>query len=437
MSGQYSGNGKHSNLQQGNQSGHQGNQNILQTHKKLIAITCAIFLFLCCVAGCSKNTSSTHYDAPDSSSDSVQVQSSDAAVSTPAPATDPQPAQTQGTLRVHYLNVGQGDSEFIELPNGTCMLIDAGVADAGQDIVNYIKGLGYSHIDYLVATHPHADHIGGMPAVLSAFTIGEVWAPKAVHTTKTYENFLDQIAAKGLTINTASTGKRIHDASGCTIDILSPSEGAQPKDLNDYSIVEQLTFGSKTYLFTGDASSSVTIPVCKQHVDVLKVAHHGSKTGTNAALIAQLTPTYAVISCGAGNSYGHPHQEAISALASSSIYRTDQDGTITSTFDGSNITFSTEKTHSASASTIIGSAAGSAAASSGSSSSSASSAPSSATSSNTSSSADDNTIVYVTKSGKKYHMDGCASLSKSKIPMTLGEAKSKGYTPCSKCNPPA
>ena len=223
MSGQHLGMGKHSNLQQSNQSSRRKGRSLLHVRKQLIALCAAVFL-LCCISGCSQNTSSTHYDAPDSSSDSTQVQSSDSTASAPAPAADPQPAQTQGTLRVHYLNVGQGDSEFIELPNGTCMLIDAGVADAGQDIVNYIKGLGYSHIDYLVATHPHADHIGGMPAVLSAFTIGEVWAPKAVHTTKTYENFLDQIAAKGLTINTASAGKRIYDASGCTLDTLSPSE---------------------------------------------------------------------------------------------------------------------------------------------------------------------------------------------------------------------
>lgn len=317
-------------------------------------------------------------------------------------------SSTLGTLKVHYIDVGQGDSEFLELPDGKTMLIDAGPRSAASTVVSYLKSQGCTRIDYLVATHPHEDHIGGMASVLSSFDVGEVWAPKVTHTTKTYESFLDAVSAKGLSITSAVSGKEMFNSAGCSADLLAPKNNASYTDLNDWSAIIELRFDNNTFLFPGDASTSITNAVCTDHIDVLKVAHHASRTGTNAALVSKITPTYAVISCGANNTYGHPHSEALTALAGITLYRTDQQGTIVASSDGSNISFATGATKaSASSSTAA-----------------------------TTSTAPGDTTVYVTKTGKKYHNDGCSSLSKSKIAVTLDDAKAQGYTPCSKCNPP-
>lgn len=351
----------------------------------------------------------------------------------------PKPVATS-TLKVHYIDVGQGDSEFIELPDGKCLLIDAGEADEGQTIISYIKALGYSRIDYVVATHPHADHIGGLAAVLKSFDIGEVWAPSVSTNTQTFEGFLDAVSAKGLQINTASSGKSIGDGSSYTVSVLSPAVGASYSDLNDYSAVLLLTFGNERFLFTGDASVNVLSGCNIGHVDVLKVAHHGSSTGTTTALVSALSPTYAIISCGAGNSYGHPHQEALDALAGTTLFRTDTQGTVVAMTDGLTISFNvtgTVPTVSSSTSRTSSSTSSDNSSSAGNSSSSVSSSSAAATvTPAASSSSGDDTVVYVTKTGKKYHRDGCKCLAKSKIQTTLSKAEAEGYTPCSVCDPP-
>ena len=247
--------------------------------------------------------------------------------------------KTTGILKIHFIDVGQGDSIFLELPNGKTMLIDAGDTSSGVKIVNYIKALGYDKIDYLVATHPHEDHIGGMPYVLSSLNVGEVWAPKVIHTTRTYENFLDAVEESGLSIRTAEKGKTIVADEKLTVEVLSPI-AASYSDLNNWSAVLFLSFDKTTYLFTGDANKNVILLAYNAHVDVLKVGHHGSYTSTDAALVSALTPTYSVISCGIGNSYGHPTEEALQALESSNVYRTDLQGTIVAESNGVDIIFS-------------------------------------------------------------------------------------------------
>ena len=260
-----------------------------------------------------------------------------------APISGGASAKEEGTLRVHYLDVGQGDSEFLELPDGKTMLIDAGVADAAPTVVDYVRKLGYSRIDYVVATHPHADHIGGMATVLKAFDVGEVWAPRASANTKTFEKFLDTVASKGLSINTAEAGKVLLDEGGCEAAILSPRSGASYEDLNDWSVVLKVVYGKRAFLFTGDASTEVIDAAHAGAVDVLKVGHHGSRSSTTKALIASLGPEAAVIEVGANNDYGHPTKQALNALSDNgvTIYRTDEDGTCVAMCDGSAITWMT------------------------------------------------------------------------------------------------
>ncbi len=337
--------------------------------------------------------------------------------------------KVSGALKVHFIDVGQGDSEFLELPDGKTMLIDAGESVEADVVAGYIENLGYSSIDYLVATHPHDDHIGGMYSIIKKFDIGQVWAPKVAHDTATYENFLDAVADAGLKIKTAVAGKTIFDANGCKAEILSPSEGASFSDLNDWSAVVKVTFGDESFLFTGDASSEVIGASQPGHVDVLKAGHHGSSTSTTKGLVSQLSPEFAVISCGANNQYGHPHQEALDALSDVTVYRTDQDGTVVATCDRSAISWKDHVT-APRASVEKAPAAKSSGSSAGSGDSKAKQAET------TGKATGGGPVVYITKTGEKYHADGCSSLRKSKIEISLEDAKAQGYEPCKRCNPP-
>ncbi|MCM1115178.1 MAG: MBL fold metallo-hydrolase [Clostridium sp.] len=243
-------------------------------------------------------------------------------------------------LVVHYLDIGQGDCEFIELPDNRCMLIDAATADYSDKIVSTISDLGYSSIDYLVATHPHADHIGGMRMVIETFDIGEIYMPKAVSNTKTYENVLETIQSKGLSIHTAKAGKEIFSNDALEIQLLAPvSENYS--DTNNYSAVVKITYGANSFLFTGDAEKLAEDEMLTEYYDeldsdVLKAGHHGSRYSSSQEFLEAVTPEYAVISCGNDNSYGHPHKEALNRLsdAGCEVLRTDELGDITIACDG-------------------------------------------------------------------------------------------------------
>ncbi len=155
--------------------------------------------------------------------------------------------QTDGTIVVNYFDVGQGDSEFIQLPDGKCMLIDASTSDCAERIIDFISRLGYSKIDYLVATHPHADHIGSMKAVVEHFDIGEIYMPRASANTKTYENLLLAIADKGLRINTAKAGVTVIQNDALSAEFLAPVK-ASYDNLNNYSAVLRLQYGNNVFL---------------------------------------------------------------------------------------------------------------------------------------------------------------------------------------------
>lgn len=248
-----------------------------------------------------------------------------------------------GSLVCHFLDVGQGDSIFIELPNAQSMLIDAGVSGEGEGIVSYIDNLGYSQIDYLIATHPHADHIGSMTYVVENTDIGQVYMPNVGTTTKTYENLLTAVSDKGLKITSATAGMNIFEEDGCSVDILGPVT-INESDLNNCSIVLKITYGSTKFLFTGDAEEEELSEITyNMSADVLKVGHHGSNTSTTEDFLYNVNPGIAVISVGEGNDYGHPHESTLELLEqfNAEIYRTDLDKTVTVTSDGSEISVET------------------------------------------------------------------------------------------------
>lgn len=247
-----------------------------------------------------------------------------------------------GMLTVHFLNVGQGDCTFIELPDGKCILIDAATYDYANIIINAIENnYGYSKIDYLVATHPHADHIGGMAEIVNHFSIGEIYMSKAATDTRTFENLLTSIKYKGLKINRAEADTIMISDNGVEAKFLSPGISEEYDDLNDYSAVLKIKYNNNSFLFTGDVEKKPEKVMLESYgneldCDVLKVAHHGSDTSSTVDFINRVSPTYAVISCGKNNSYGHPHKQTLDRLqqCQATIYRTDKDGTVTIVCDG-------------------------------------------------------------------------------------------------------
>ena len=250
---------------------------------------------------------------------------------------------SEGKLIVHFLDVGQGDSIFIELPNGKTMLVDAGENYHGQGIIDYVQTIGYHKLDYVVATHPHEDHIGSMPYIVRNFEIGSIYMPDVTANTATFESLLKAIKAKGLRVKNGRTGVHIIKDGELTADIIAPDKPDE-SNLNNSSIVLLLTFGNVSYLLTGDAETKELNAIrADMHATVLKAGHHGSKTSTTQTLLKKISPSVTVIFCGKNNDYGHPHAEVLKMLKSvnSSVYRTDRDQTVIVATDGSSLTVST------------------------------------------------------------------------------------------------
>nr|WP_319489818.1 ComEC/Rec2 family competence protein [uncultured Caproiciproducens sp.] len=270
--------------------------------------------------------------------------------SAPAGAQSAQPDEKPENTKVYYLDVGQGDCELIQLKTGANILIDSGTGETAEALVDYIKNLGIGRIDYLIATHPHEDHIGGMTQIVNNFAIGEIYMPKIpdsqVPTTATYEKLLTAIDKKSLKITAGKAGITILNSGTEKLEIVAPNS-AKYGELNSYSIVTMLTSGEKRFLFAGDAQSDSEKEMVAKgfnlRCDVLKCGHHGSSTSTSAAFLKAAAPTAAVISCGVDNDYGHPNKGVVTRLqkAGVTIYRTDQQKTILAECDGKSIQFTT------------------------------------------------------------------------------------------------
>lgn len=229
-------------------------------------------------------------------------------------------------LRVYCLDVGQGDSILITNNNKT-MLIDASTNEMGSRVVKYLNDLGIKKIDYLVGTHPHEDHIGGLDNVIKNFDIGTIYMPNVVATTKTFEEVIDAISAKKLKVTSPKTGDKF-TVGNAECEVMSIRNDKD--DYNNCSIVIKMDFNNVSYLFTGDAEESVESSRKWPHIDVLKVGHHGSNTSSSKKFLEQIKPEVALISVGQGNTYGHPTQATLKRLSNigAKIYRTDENGTI-------------------------------------------------------------------------------------------------------------
>lgn len=241
-------------------------------------------------------------------------------------------------LQIYYFDVGQADSILI-LNNDTSMLIDAGNNADGPLLVDYIKNrLKINKIDIVVGTHPHEDHIGGIDDIINNFDIGDVYLPEVITTTKTFEDMIKAIENKDLAISVPEIGEKFKLGEA---DFEIIYTGTDDKDLNATSIIINMLYGEKSYLFTGDTTEEVEATILNKNIDidVLKVAHHGSRYSSSYEFLNIATPDYAIVSVGEENSYEHPHIEAINRIKkhTNNIYMTKDVGTIHLTSDGKNI----------------------------------------------------------------------------------------------------
>lgn len=245
----------------------------------------------------------------------------------------------EDVLSVCYLDVGQGDSTYIKLPSGETMLIDAGEWDEADHVIEYIESDGVEKIDYLIGTHPHSDHIGGLSDIMNTFEIGKLYMPKVVHTSKTFENVLDAIEENNIELHKAAEGEIIYEDDALKIEFLAPVS-EEYDDLNNYSAVIKIQYYKNSFLFMGDAEKLSENEI-KGNVDadVLKVGHHGSSTSSSKKFLNRVLPKIAVISVGEDNSYGHPSEKVIGRLKEMNvkILRTDKLGDIVIESDGENI----------------------------------------------------------------------------------------------------
>lgn len=247
-------------------------------------------------------------------------------------------------FKIYFTDVGQADSILIKC-NDKYALVDAGNEADGQKLVTYYKNLGVNELEYVFASHPHEDHIGGMDDIINNFKINKFFMTNTYATTKTFENMLDALELKNMKFTVPKIDSTYYlDEAKIIIEYLSNGE----KDLNDSSIVVKVIYGNTSFLLTGDASSKVEKQIVDKNIEstVLKLGHHGSSYSTSNEFLEKVNPKYAIISAGKNNIYNHPSKSTLEKLEKNKIetYRTDELGTIIIASDKTNIQIDNEKT---------------------------------------------------------------------------------------------
>lgn len=405
----------------------------------IVALVLAIVLVLCACMGetlpgqtVEKPASTPEIEAPtiqDSPSQSEKIDAEDisgAEVAKPedvqpeetAPIVEPEPTGTQPSedsfFEVHYLDVGQGDCSLV-ICDGHAMLIDGGEASESSKVYAYLKAHDISHLDYIVATHAHSDHIGGLSGALNYASVDIAFCPVTSYDSKAFESFVKYLEKQGVSITVPAVGDSFMLGSS-TVQILGPQENYE--DPNDTSIVLKVTYGDTSFLFTGDAERTAEADILDAGFDVsatvLKVGHHGSDTSTSYPFLREVMPQYAVIQVGKDNSYGHPTEDTMSRLRDAEVlvFRNDLQGTIVCISDGYGVQFTTERNESIQTNPTVDDSPAN--------------------------DGEENSEYIGNRNSKKFHLPTCANLPAEKNRVffdTRQAAVDAGFSPCGNCKP--
>ena len=330
-------------------------------------------------------------------------------------------------MEVHFIDVGQGDCSLIKCGD-EYMLIDAGTDDSGTAIQLYLTKQGINTLKYFIVTHSDADHEGGADVIITKFDIQNLYMCAYPKETKTHKDVLNAATYKNLKWTTPSVGTTFSIGSAI-VTVIAPN--ATYDDPNNSSIAVLIQNGENKFLFTGDCEEDAEADIIKNgydiSADVYQVGHHGSNTSSSQSFLDKVNPTYAVISCGEGNSYGHPRAETLTKFQNMGIqiFRTDDQGTIIAYSDGTNITWNMSPSENWSPGEPT----------SGSSTSTSSTTSNQTTVNNSENNGNSETLVWLSATGSKYHkINNCGNMNPNKATqVTEAEAIAKGKQKCSKC----
>ena len=380
----------------------------------------SILLILCmCLTACTatNQATSTSEKSQSDTTSGEAVQSGQEEKAAKAPDT----SKPEGTLEVHYIDVGQGDATLIKC-GSHAMLIDGGNNNKGTTVQLYLKKQGVESLDYVIGTHPDADHIGGLDVIVYKYNCDTVIMPDYEKDTKTYQELVDVIHDKNMKITYPVVGEQ-YALGEAKFTIIAPNSNSYGGNANDYSVAILLEYGKNRFLFTGDAEETSEAEMLTNGIDisadVYKVAHHGSRSASTQEFLNAVHPKYAVISCGEGNSYGHPHAEVLNRLRSMGVevFRTDEQGSIIASSDGENINWNCSATDSWQSGEQTESDRENAA------------------------NVTEQTTYVLNTNTKKFHRETCGSVSQikeenfQKVQMSREELEQSGYSPCKNCNP--
>ena len=252
---------------------------------------------------------------------------------------------SEAGLQLHFIDVGQADAILVS-SQGKHMLVDGGNVEDSSLVYTYLKNHNVSHLDYVVCTHAHEDHVGGLSGALTAASASKVFAPVTDYDTKAFRNFVAKAGERGCAVEVPKAGTSF-TLGGATVTVIGPLK--QYTETNDTSIVLRIVYGETSFLLTGDMETSAEADLLDAGVELrstlLKLGHHGSSTSTSYRFLREVAPTYGVISVGTDNSYGHPNDEVLSRLRDADVilYRTDLQGDVICSSDGKTLTFTTNK----------------------------------------------------------------------------------------------
>lgn len=380
----------------------------------------SILLILCmCLTACTatNQATSTSEKSQSDTTSGEAVQSGQEEKAAKAPDT----SKPEGTLEVHYIDVGQGDATLIKC-GSHAMLIDGGNNNKGTTVQLYLKKQGVESLDYVIGTHPDADHIGGLDVIVYKYNCDTVIMPDYEKDTKTYQELVDVIHDKNMKITYPVVGEQ-YALGEAKFTIIAPNSNSYGGNANNYSVAILLEYGKNRFLFTGDAEEASEAEMLTNEIDisadVYKVAHHGSRSASTQEFLNAVHPKYAVISCGEGNSYGHPHAEVLNRLRSMGVevFRTDEQGSIIASSNGENITWNCSATDSWQSGEQTESDRENAA------------------------NVTEQTTYVLNTNTKKFHREICGSVSQikeenfQKVQMSREELEQSGYSPCKNCNP--